>query len=149
MSLMPPALIREAVVDDADPVAQLITELGYPTTADEMRGRLSTILNNPYHMTFVAEAGGNVVAVAGISLDHYYEKDGVYARLAVLAVTAPSRGRGIGTQLVDAAEGWSLGAGAREVIVNSGLHRDKAHRFYERRGYSPTGLRFIKELETR
>lgn len=138
--------IRDAVMDDAEPVGQLITELGYPTTAEAMRNRLAMILTDPSYATFVADTGTGVVGVAGGTLDRYYEKDGIYSRLAVLAVSSTARGLGIGSQLVQAVERWAAGKGAREVFVNSGLHRIEAHGFYERCGYTRTGFRFVKPM---
>lgn len=139
--------IRDAVIGDAGPVGDLITELGYPTTPEAMRDRLAMILSDPGYTTLVADTGGNVVGVAGASLDLYYEKDGLYSRLLVLAVSLEARGQGIGDQLIQAIERWAASKGAREVFVNSGLHRVEAHGFYERCGYSRTGFRFVKQLD--
>lgn len=139
--------IRDAVIGDGEPIGKLITELGYPTTSEAMRDRLAIILNDSSYATFVADAGGSVIGVAGAILSWYYEKDGLYSRLAVLAVSSTARGLGIGGQLVQTVERWAASKGAREVVVNSGLHRSDAHAFYERRGYSRTGFRFVKQLD--
>jgi GNAT superfamily N-acetyltransferase len=136
--------IRDAVIGDAEQIGQLITELGYPTSSEAMRDRLAIILADPSYATFVADTDGGVVGVAGAALSWYYEKDGRYARLAVLAVSSTARGLGIGRQLVQAIERWAATQGAREVFVNSGFHRGEAHAFYERCGYSRTGFRFVK-----
>ena len=138
--------VRSAVVADAERVSLLITELGYPTNDEAMRNRLAVILGDPDYATFVAESGTNVIGVAGGSLDWYYEKDGRYSRILVLAVSSSARGIGIGSQLVSAIEQWAGSNGAREVFVNSGVQRKDAHRFYERCGYSRTGFRFVKRL---
>jgi GNAT superfamily N-acetyltransferase len=139
--------IRSAVIGDAEQIAKLITELGYPTTATAMGERLTGLLADPDYATFVTDTDAGIVGVAGAALDRYYEKDGVYARLLVLAVSGTARGRGVGSQLVEAVERWAAAdKGAREVFVNSGLHRREAHAFYERRGYSRTGFRFVKQL---
>jgi GNAT superfamily N-acetyltransferase len=111
-----------------------------------MRSRLSRVLPDPGYVTFVADTGGDVVGVAGATLSWYYEKDGLYARLAVLSVSSTARGLGLGARLVQAVERWAATQGVREVIVNSGLQRLDAHGFYERRGYSRTGLRFVKQI---
>jgi GNAT superfamily N-acetyltransferase len=141
--------IRDVLIDDAEQVAQLITELGYPTAGEAMTNRLAMILTDPNYATFVADAGGRVVGVAGASLDRYYEEDGLYARLVVLVVSSRAQGRGIGSQLVEAVEHWAVSKGARDVFVNSGLHRSDAHGFYQRRGYARTGFRFVKQLNVR
>lgn len=139
--------IREALMSDAERIATLITELGYPTTTVAMNGRLESILSDPDYITLVAVEGNTVLGVVGAALGRYYEKDGTYARLVVLAVSAPARGRGVGSRLVEAIEHWSASKGAREVVVNSGLQRLEAHGFYERCGYRRTGLRFVKRLD--
>ena len=138
--------IRGAAIDDAEQIGRLITELGYATTTEAMRARLAMLLVDPDYVTFVAETATGVVGVAGANVDRYYEEDGVYSRLVVLAVSATAQGGGVGTQLVAAVERWARSKDAREVFVNSGLHRTEAHDFYVRRGYSLTGYRFVKQL---
>ena len=139
--------IRAATMRDAEAVAALISDLGYPTSAAAMRSRLRAILSDANGVTLVAERQDVVVGVAGASLARYYEKDGLYARLLVLAVSPAARGHGFGRQLVRDLEAWSAAKGAREMFVNSGLHRASAHAFYERCGYLKSGYRFVKELE--
>lgn len=139
--------IREAAIGDAEPIGKLITELGYPTTTAAMADRLPAILGDPNYITIVAETDAHVVGVAGARLGRYYEKDGLYSHLVVLAVSSAARGLGIGGRLVEAIERWSAGKGVRDVVVNSGMHRGDAHRFYERCGYSRTGFRFVKRLD--
>ena len=138
--------IRDATIDDAERVAQLMTELGYPTTAQPMRDRLGAIVADPNYATFVADTGACVVGVAGAALGKYYEKDGVYCQLLVLAVSSTARGQGTGTRLVETVEQWAASQGARAIVVNSALHRGDAHGFYERRQYARTGYRFVKQL---
>jgi GNAT superfamily N-acetyltransferase len=139
--------LRNAVIGDAERISVLITQLGYPTNGEAMRSRLETILAEPDYATFVAEVGTDLAGVAGGSLDWYYEKDGRYSRILVLAVSPSAQGIGIGRQLVNAVERWAASNGARELFVNSGVHRGEAHRFYERCGFSRTGFRFVKQLD--
>ena len=138
--------IRDATVDDATVIGELITELGYPTTAEAMRERLRSIVTDSNYLTLVAERDHEVVGVIGGTTGHYYEKDGIYARLLVLSVSSRSRGSGIGAQLVAALERWAASRGARDIIVNSAFHRTRAHAFYERLGYVGTGVRMVKTL---
>jgi len=68
--------------------------------------------------------------------------DGELARLGRMAVEADLRGRGIGAELLDAAERASLRAGARRVTLHA---QAAAERLYARGGYEPRGERFIEE----
>jgi GNAT superfamily N-acetyltransferase len=144
--MTPRALIRPASLDDAAEIAELVTDLGYATSALAMRERLSFIAADPDKATFVADAGGTVQGVAGVSVDRSYERDGCYSRLLVLVVASASRGGGIGRLLVEAVEDWARARGAQELYVNSGLHRGDAHAFYERAGFTRNGFRFVKPL---
>ena len=139
-------VIRNAEIGDADRLACLMTELGYPTAVEAMTDRLAMILGDTNYVTFVADEGDGVVGVAGAAVGWYYEKDGVYARLLVLAVSSGARGQGTGSRLVEAVERWAVSKGARDVVVNSASHRTTAHGFYERRRYERTGFRFVKQL---
>jgi GNAT superfamily N-acetyltransferase len=140
--------IREATIQDVEQLAHLVTELGYPTAPQAMHQRLTTILADPTHVTFVADRDGRVIGLAGAALGQYYEKDGIHCRLAVLVVDSTARGLGVGQRLVEAVERWAIGKGAGDVVVTSGLQRSRAHAFYERCGYARTGIRFVKQLST-
>jgi GNAT superfamily N-acetyltransferase len=138
-------LLRSAVLDDAADIAELISELGYPTSPDAMRARFAKILPDPDYETLVAQ-GDRVVGVGGATLDRYYERDGTYSRLVVLAVSSSARGLGIGTGLLEKLESWATRNGAAEMFVNSGLQRAEAHAFYEHQGFTRSGFRFVKSL---
>ena len=140
-----PAL-RVATGADADAVARLVTQLGYPTDADAMSRRLAAIEAVESRRTFVAELDGQVVGLAGA--EHYpsYAHDGRPARLMAVVVDRAWRGRGIGRRLVRHAEEWLRAAGAIRVDLGSRLDRVEAHAFWERLGYVPTGQRFARGL---
>jgi len=67
-------------------------------------------------------------------------------RLVVLIVDADHRGCGVGKQLLRAAEAWAINREASEIVLNSSTRRARAHAFYEKRGYTATGIRFVKPL---
>jgi GNAT superfamily N-acetyltransferase len=140
--------IRPATGADTAAISRLLGQLGYPTTPDAVHTRLDPILAHPDYATWVAADGaGMVQGFAGACVGLYYEKDGPYARLLALVTDEGARGTGAGTALADAVEGWARTQGAGAVIVNSGLHRHAAHRFYEGRGYVLTGQRRVKTLD--
>ncbi len=140
---------RAATRDDAPTLATLMSQLGYPTTPDEMTARLDAILPDADYYTAVAtlpDQPERVVGVIGVHFSHFYELNGAYGHIVALVVDETARSQGIGAALVTAAEGWLRERGARMVVVTSGLARKDAHRFYERVGFHATGLRFAKEL---
>ena len=139
--------IRSACLNDSSPVSGLMSQLGYPTSANDMKQRLEGILPDSNYMTFVAEHRKEVIGIIGIGIYRYYEKNGAYGRLLVLVVDEKRQGQRIGASLVAQAERWLKERGVNSIIVNSGKQRNEAHRFYEQLGYVETGIRFVKSLE--
>ncbi|HEV7589664.1 MAG TPA: GNAT family N-acetyltransferase [Longimicrobium sp.] len=140
------ALIRSACPDDVPALAALATHLGYPTTSDAMRERLGRIGARDDYETYVAERDGRVVGFAGVMHGLSYVYDPPYARLLSLVVEPGERGKGTGAALVAAAERWARERGAGQLHLTTALHRDGAHRFYERLGYERTGVRYARKL---
>jgi GNAT superfamily N-acetyltransferase len=138
--------IRAANLDDAKAIAHLMAQLGYATSANEMKERLTIIFSTLSYVTFVAEMQGEVVGIVGIGIGYYYEKNGVYGRLLALAIDEKHRRQGIGASLVERAEDWLRKHQVTSIVVNSSKHRSEAHCFYKQLGYEETGLRFVKAL---
>ena len=140
--------IRRARDADAPAIASLITHLGYPTTAEQMRRRLRRISTDQNYVSLVAAERDYVLGFLGLTFGLYYERDGFYGRIIALSVAPEARMRGVGTKLLTAAEEIASSRGAIDCIVNSGLQRAPAHRFYEARGFSWQAKAFYKPLRS-
>lgn len=138
--------IRLARAGDAEAVAALVGELGYPATAQEVRDRFKRLDEFRDAVVFVAERAGVVTGVVTGHLIPSVHVTGPVALLTTLVVGAPYHRGGTGQRLARAIEVWAREHGAARVSVTSGGHRDGAHAFYERIGYTRTGLRFTKDL---
>jgi GNAT superfamily N-acetyltransferase len=138
--------IREATERDVEALAGLMTELGYPTTVEEMGRRLAGISADPSYLTLVAERDGRVVGMAGVHLQRTYEADGEIARIMSFVVGSEERGGGVGRALISAVEDWARSRGAADIMLTAHERRAGAHEFYRRLGYDRTGYRFYKEL---
>ena len=141
-----PVLIRPALPGDVPALAALATHLGYPATPEAMRERFGRIYGRDDYETYVAERGGRVVGFAGVMHGLSYVYDPPYARLLSLVVEPGERGTGAGAALVAAVERWARERGAERLHLTTALHRDGAHRFYERLGYERTGARYVRKL---
>ena len=65
----------------------------------------------------------------------------------MMVVDEAVRGRGIGAELVRAAERALGERGCYMIEVTSHVRRADAHRFYERLGYEKTSVRLTRELD--
>jgi ribosomal protein S18 acetylase RimI-like enzyme len=138
---------RRATIDDSSAVAGLLTQLGYPTTPAEMKGRLGRLLSQPDYATFVAEqSAGQVVGLVGAYLGYALEFDARYGRLTGLVVDTDWRSQGLGKALMHHVHVWLKSHGVSHVTLTSGNHRLEAHAFYQAIGYQATGVRFAKQL---
>jgi len=127
--------IRSATFDDAEALARLAGELGYPSSADETVQRIGRLMAAPGNSVLVAESpDGRVVGWAHVFGAARVESDG-FAELGGLVVEDDLRGRGIGTRLVAAAESWALDNGYRCMRIRSRAERNDTHRFFEGLGY--------------
>ena len=140
--------IREAQVDDAERLADLATQLGYPSSTAEVAGRLRSILGDPAHVVYVADVPGS--GARGFAHVHatIALESGARAELLGLVTDGTLRSRGLGVLLVDEAERWARAKGIEVLCVRCNVLRPDAHRFYERQGYqcSKTQKYFRKSL---
>ncbi|GAA0713388.1 GNAT family N-acetyltransferase [Dokdonella soli] len=128
--------IRAARTYDAPMLAELNGELGYPANRQQIVARLAAIEATKAACVLVAEdTHGRVVGWLQVAQTAQLTGD-ADAEILGLVVGEAARGAGIGKQLVDAAEAWAHAKGIRRLRVRSRVERERAHRFYERAGYT-------------
>jgi GNAT superfamily N-acetyltransferase len=138
--------IRGAETGDAAALADLMTQLGYPTRASEMEMRMEAICADKNYATFVAVSDGKVCGMIGTFTSYSYEHNSPSGRILALVVSEKVRGRGVGQALIAAAENHLAQKNIRRIAVNTRFERKEAHEFYEKVGYTRNGFRFVKEL---
>jgi GNAT superfamily N-acetyltransferase len=126
--------IRRALLDDAVEMARLSGELGYPLSADEMGLRLTVLLAEERHLVVVIAEGKALHGWA--HAEHRFTLEGGdRTEIMGLVVDARARGQGMGRQLVEVVEAWTIARGLSAVTVRSNATRADAHPFYETLGY--------------
>lgn len=92
--------VRPMIPADAGQVAELSTQLGYPSSPDQIAQRFAVVAERPDHGVFVAVApAGPVFGVIHVRVADLLELDPI-AVIESLVVDERSRGRGIGGYLV-------------------------------------------------
>jgi len=139
--------IRPIANTDAEAVAQLSGELGYPVSVSAMEERIRHFANVPGHMVFVACVSDALVGWIDVGIVHHLQAE-PYGEIGGLVVSHTRRSAGIGRELVKQAERWVTEQGLSKMVVRSRTTREAAHRFYLREGYSmtKTSAVFSKDL---
>jgi GNAT superfamily N-acetyltransferase len=123
-----------------------MSDLGYPSSSEEMHGRFEAISANPSYATLVAARADEVLGMVGMHLERLYESNGSCVRIMALVVGSEHRGRGVGRTLMSVAEDWARRRGAEAIMLTTHNRRADAHRFYVGMGYEATSYRFYKPL---
>ena len=140
--------LRVAMPADADDVARLLTEMGYPCEIDDALERIGAILDNDRQVVVVARRDGAVSGLIALDFMYYLPLGTTTCRVNALVVTATAQGLGIGRALLKEAERRARVGGAARIELTSGSQRTEAHAFYRACGYSDGTVRFVKSLGT-
>lgn len=129
--------IRQAAPQDAGSLANLVFQLGYSGTPEEIVRRLAPLSASASDAVFTAVEAGSVVGFIHVRVVRLLEAD-AFAEIAALVVSDAQRGRGVGHSLVEAAETWAREQRMDRIRVRSNVIRERAKKFYEREGYAVT-----------
>jgi len=87
--------IRDADLNDAEALALLATQLGYPCNGSEIIGRIDPYLDNPEARIIVAVRNGTVVGWLSLNtIQHFYTKP--FMEISGFVVDERERRKGIG-----------------------------------------------------
>jgi GNAT superfamily N-acetyltransferase len=143
--------IRLTQAGDAEAVDELLRQLGYPQESPAATvARIQAWNGDPAGAAYVAEADGELFGVVAVHVCPFFERAGYWGRIVALVVADRARRRGVGAQLVAAAESFAVRLGCVRMEVTSRDSRADAHAFYRGRGYaSETGnsSRFLREFD--
>lgn len=139
--------VREAVLTDAPEVARLLALLGHATSPGTAEARFAAFRESGEHVLVATRAGsGPLLGAVTLHVTPVMHRVGPIGRFTAVVVDGPSRGRGIGSTLVRAAEDFLRAQGCAMIEVTSNKKRTDAHAFYERLGYEATSFRFAKPV---
>ena len=136
--------IRPAAEGDASAIATLLTVEGYPAGARDIVGRLGSYADG-FSAVLVAVAGDELVGFAAVHLMPRFEHGDRIARVLALVVDEGVRERGVGHQLMAAAEQHARDHGCAFIEVTAGRHRPEALQLYESVGYDPGVATYLRK----
>jgi GNAT superfamily N-acetyltransferase len=154
----PPITVREACPEDLPFVEETAVRLaGFPLpawrTAEEVVvGEVRTLrrflrCGDAGSKLLVAEdAYGNLLGFIFLETQEDYFTLTRHGHVGILAVAGAAEGTGVGRVLMQAAEAWGREQGFPKLTLNVFENNHHARKVYERLGYSPETLRYVKPL---
>jgi predicted N-acetyltransferase YhbS len=136
--------LRSATSDDAERIAALLTEEGYPAGPSDIVGRLERFASD-YSRVVVADLDGEVLGFIAFHALPRFEHDDRIVRVLALVVDAGARERGVGHRLMGEVERAAGELGAAFVEVTAGHHRPEARQFYESLGYDASVTSYLRK----
>ena len=136
--------LRPAGPDDADEIAQLFTDEGYPAGPSDIVARLERFAS-PHSRVIVAEHDGAILGFIAVHALPRFEHDDRILRILALVVDPGARERGVGRALMAEAERIGTELGAAFVEITAGHHRPEARHLYEQLGYDATVTAYLRK----
>jgi GNAT superfamily N-acetyltransferase len=139
-----PTTLRRAEPVDADRIATLFTDEGYPSGPSAILQRLGRF-SSPESQVIVADHGGEVLGFIALHAVPRFEHSDRILRVMALVVDAGVRERGVGRLLMEEAERVGRELGAAWAEVTAGHHRPDARRLYEELGYDASVAAYLRK----
>jgi ribosomal protein S18 acetylase RimI-like enzyme len=121
-----------------DPAAVLAAACGWVSGSADKAG-------DPDRAFFVAVTGGQVVGLVGVGEQAHFSGQ-IDAYVGELVVAPSWEGRGIGSQLMRAAENWAAGRGLSFICLDTGADNGPARGLYSSLGYTLEAVRLTKPV---
>ena len=136
--------LRPATEADAEAIASLLTDEGYPSGPSDILERLSRF-GSAHSQVIVADHEGSVLGFIALHALPRFEQSDRVVRIMALVVDAGERDRGVGHLLMAEAERVGRELGAAYAEVTAGHHRADARHLYESLGYDATVAAYLRK----
>ena len=136
--------IRPAADSDADTIAALFTDEGYPAGPSDILERLTRFASD-HSRVLVAEHDGALLGFIALHAMPRFEHDDRILRVLALVVDAGARERGVGRALMAEAERIGADLDAAFIEITAGHHRPEARRLYESLGYDGNVAAYLRK----
>ena len=141
---LPGLVARQATLDDADRIAGLFTDEGYPAGPSDIRERLSRFASD-FSTVHVVEVEDEVVGFVAVHVMPRFEHSDRVARVLALVVDQGVRERGVGHRLMEEAESVARETGCAFIEVTAGHHRADALQLFESIGYESGVTTYLRK----
>jgi GNAT superfamily N-acetyltransferase len=147
------AKVREALPGEVERVLGMYEWLFAPPGSvppgwdpDRARAAIADAIEDQAAAVLVAEHRGDLLGLCTAYLELNSVRFGARCWVEDLAVSPAHRSQRVGGELLDAAEAWARERGATHLELDTGLAREDAQRFYERRDPATKGYSYSWRL---
>ena len=115
-------------------------------TITEAEKTFERIRSHPEHFTYVIVDEGQICGTFSLLVIQMLSHSG--GRVGIIedvVVKSDSQGQGYGQAMMKFAAKRSQELGCYKIMLSSGLHRERAHKFYEEFGFARHGYSFLLE----
>lgn len=140
----PALVVRDAEPADADWIAGLLADEGYPAGGSDIVRRLERFAETASPVR-VAERDGEPLGFIALHLIRRFEHDDCVARVIAMVVAPAVRSRGIGRALLADVDRIAAEAGAAFVEVTAGHHRPDARHLFESAGFDASVTTYLRK----
>ena len=137
-------LLRPAEASDAEGIAAMFTDEGYPAGPSDIVTRLERFAT-PEARVVVAEHDGALLGFIAVHALPRFEHDDWIVRILALVVDAGARERGVGRALMAEAERIGRDLGAAFIELTAGHHRPEARQLYQTLGYDSSVTAYLRK----
>ncbi|MBL8966743.1 MAG: GNAT family N-acetyltransferase [Spirochaetaceae bacterium] len=110
--------------------------------AEELEREIRGASGDVNYVAVRGRGGEGIVAILVVALNEGNKS----AELGDLVVRKDWRGRGLGELVLRWLEAALRKRGFRRIVLESGAGNEAAHAFFERQGFSPLAVEFVKEI---
>jgi GNAT superfamily N-acetyltransferase len=127
--------VSEIIPADINEVSELLIQLGYNVSTEELINRIEKITELGKGTVFVAKDETNKIIGCVHALLDVRLAGGNFGEVVSLVVDEGFRGKGIGKKLIGEAEAWLRQKGEKRLRIRCNAIRNETHKFYEHLGF--------------
>lgn len=116
--------IRTVHLTDYENLAELMEELGYPTTTHDLSNRFQLLQAHEDYEALVVVKDDCLIGFAGLCKAYAFEFTGMYVRLLAFVVGLNHRKQGVGRLLLKACEEWAIRHGATAITLKVAIEEN-------------------------
>jgi GNAT superfamily N-acetyltransferase len=136
--------VRAAAASDADRLATLLTDEGYPAGSSDMAARIERFSTTGSRV-LVAEAADTVIGFVAFHVIPRFETDERFIRVIALVIDPGERERGVARLLLADVERIAIDEGISFLEVTAGRHRPEARQLFESLGYESGVTSYLRK----